>query len=63
MERLKTLIKELKEAHECQSIQIKKLEEALDIVDNKLTEMAQATDAIRYDHEQMGTLIKKMEEI
>jgi len=34
-------------------IQIKKLEDAVDIADNKLSEIAVATDAIRFDLEEL----------
>lgn len=46
-------IKEIREILECMEIQIKKLSDALDGVDNRFTEMVQATDAIRFDFEEL----------
>jgi hypothetical protein len=45
--------KDIKEILEYMEIQIKKLEDAVDISDQKLTEIAVATDAIRFDFEQL----------
>ena len=39
-------------------IQIKKSEDAVDIADNKLTEIAVATASIRYDFEQLKMRFK-----
>lgn len=49
---------EIKEILECMEIQIKKLEDAIDISDSKLTEIERATDAIRFDFEQLKQRIK-----
>ena len=40
-------------------IQIKKLEESLNIIDHKLTETMKATDAIRFDYEQLKKQIEQ----
>lgn len=45
--------KEIKEILQYMEIQIKKLEDAVDISDTKLTEIITATDAIRFDFEQL----------
>jgi hypothetical protein len=52
-------VKEIKEIIECLEIQIKKLEDAGDIADNKLSEIIVATAAIRFDFEQLKMRIKK----
>ena len=41
------------------SIQIKKLEDAMDILDQKFTEASTATDAIRFDYEQLKKYINE----
>ena len=43
---------------EYMEIQIKKLEDAGDIADNKLSEIVVATAAIRFDHEQLKMRIQ-----
>lgn len=43
---------EIKKILACTDIPMKKLGESLDIVDNQLTEIYQAMDAIRFDIEQ-----------
>lgn len=42
-------MQDIKEILMCMEIQIEKLENALDMADQKYTEMVQATDAIRFD--------------
>jgi hypothetical protein len=60
LDEIKEAIKEIKEILECQGSQIKKLEDAFTISDNASTEMARATDAIRFDHEAIKQRINKM---
>lgn len=49
---------EIREIIEYMEIQIQKLEDAVDIADNKLTEIAVATASIRYDFEQLKMRFK-----
>lgn len=49
---------EIREILEYMEVQIKKLEDAVDIADNKLTEIAVATASIRYDLEQLKMRFK-----
>lgn len=46
---------ELRETLQCMEIQIKKSEDALDIIDKKLTESMVAMAAIRFDFERLKT--------
>ncbi len=46
-------LEEIRNILKCVEIQIKKLEDAVDIADNKLSEIAVATDAIRFDFEEL----------
>lgn len=46
-------LKEIRNILNYMEIQIKKLEDAVDIADNKLSEIAVATDAIRFDLEEL----------
>lgn len=59
---IKEIIKEIKSISDYQDIQIKKLEDARDISDNKFTEMSLAMDAIRFDHENIKQRINKIME-
>ena len=49
---------EIREILEYMEVQIKKLEDAVDIADNKLTEIAVATASISYDFEQLKMRFK-----
>lgn len=51
-------LNEIREILEYMKVQIKKLEDAVDIADNKITEIAVATAAIRYDFEQLKMRFK-----
>ena len=53
-------IEEIKEILEYMGIQIKKLEEARDGSDKQYTEIAQATDAIRFDYEQLKNRVNNL---
>lgn len=63
LEKIRAELKLLRESHDLQSDQIKKIQEALDIADNKFIEAAVATDATRYEQDQQSAIIKKMEEM
>ncbi len=63
MSEIKEFIKEIKEILEYQEIQIKKLEDAQDISDQKLVEERVAMDAIRFDHENIKQRINKIMEL
>ena len=49
---------EIRDILEHMEVQIKKLEDAVDIAHNKLTEIAVATASIRYDFEQLKMRFK-----
>lgn len=49
----------IKEILACMEIQIKKYEDARDIVDIKLVEMSVAMDAIRYDYESLKKVLNE----
>ncbi len=63
MSEIKIFIEEIKKILEYQEIQIKKLEDAQDISDQKLIEACVAMDAIRSDHENIKQRINKIVEL
>ena len=60
---IEEIVNGIKEKLEYQELQIKKLEDARDISDEKFTEMSVATDAIRFDHEAIKKDVKKLKDM
>jgi hypothetical protein len=54
-------VKQIRECLECMGIQIEKAKEAMDGIDNNLTEAYKAIDAVQFDYERMKYLTKKDE--